>query len=225
MSNKPTHWAELLDNGAGVGKPIEIWINRISDYKAQKQTQVNTIKNLDREIEDAEDVIFSLLKAEFTIEELTQARKRFYHEFQDNIPVQSYGDETDRATYILPGGKSIYISSTDIGFFRSLQALPAVTKIKMMNLTEEQLSENLQQIKKDRANQCINLLNKKWQWRETGDDLIIENELFFNEFKLDFTLKQIISKLKRGTLSDEKVKSIIHFFTRSFSEVKEVETH
>lgn len=121
----------------------------------------------------------------------------------------------------LPNGRVCRIEEPELGFLKTLQALPASTKIKLMKLTEEQMLSCISDNKKIANDFLIELLNKKWFWRATGDrfdDLIIEIP------PSNYTIPELLKKCNsKRPLRLEDIKETIKWFTSEKSEVYTLE--
>lgn len=122
-----------------------------------------------------------------------------------------------RLTYVLPDGKMVVIGNSDQDFFRQLCELPAHAKIKLMGLTSEDMEEYMKWENKQLRLEVIDILNKDWSWRETGDP--IESFAEIPGIK-DASITQVKANISKGRkFSTHDLKLIIEFFTGDRSDV------
>jgi hypothetical protein len=65
----------------------------------------------------------------------------------------------------------ITIHPHHVGFFESLLLLPVSTKIQLLGLTAIQLQNHIIKEKKQLHLEVVDLLQKTWLWKETGDEV------------------------------------------------------
>lgn len=110
------------------------------------------------------------------------------------------------------GPEHIFISPYDMDFVRQLRKLPVLTRIELLLLTEEEMTNHIKQSKKKLVNQAIELLSKEWYWKETGDIAEIDPGVLP---ETDLSGKEFIRLLKsKKPPAKETIEGVIEFFTR-----------
>lgn len=119
--------------------------------------------------------------------------------------------------YKLPDGRKVTIGKYVVDFFERLQELPAFTKIQMMNLSAEEMTKYINDHKKTENKLLIELLQRKWYWRETGEEILV-NEVINED--ISFSLQTMLFKSKsKRPYTLEQIKKLIDFFTGENKEV------
>jgi hypothetical protein len=128
------------------------------------------------------------------------------------VTLLDYGPSAEERgrCYPVGGGKSIYIARPDMALIEKLWELPAATRVKIMNLSDEELEKVRHTQRKVYRDQLWELLHRRWSWRETGervgnlDGLLPHTHL---------GQKGLLNALKRGSkLANWQLKEIIDWF-------------
>jgi hypothetical protein len=135
----------------------------------------------------------------------------------DVIETTSISLEPNFRLYTLPNGKKITIGKADLDFFEKLILLPAQTKIEMMELTVLEMEKYISNLRNSKRKQLINVLSQKWFWRETGEDVYINNGIIPD---VNLNQDEMLMKCKsKRPFKLYEVEIILDFFLGEKSEV------
>jgi hypothetical protein len=115
------------------------------------------------------------------------------------------------------GKDKLRINNANVLFLDNIIDLPAHWKIKLMELTEEQMLEYIEESRK-KDNKCLlQLLQEKWYWRETGDPAIITADMINVD---GLSPEQILKRCKsKRPLTLKKIRQVIDFYVGDRSEI------
>lgn len=117
---------------------------------------------------------------------------------KNTTELEDYGPEPIGETFrtsIKDNTKRVYIDKFDMGFVRKVQTLPVITRVHMMGLTDKELESYIAAQKKYVLNWLIEILQKKWYWRESGDPIeVLPGMLPGTPLDISALLKQCQSK-------------------------------
>ena len=117
--------------------------------------------------------------------------------------------------YKLPDGSFVSVGRLHDGFFEMLRELDAPTKIKMMQLSENDCQAYFMQARKSSEEFVKSILGRTWYWRDSGER-IMKGETELPEFGFQ-TKSQLNRKIKTLPISD--LDNIIRWFTDDSSEL------
>lgn len=138
--------------------------------------------------------------------------------------IESTGRGNEDYIYTLPNGKKVIISSLDSDFFEKLQLLPAPTKIQMMKLSDEEMIKYISDKKKNANKFLIELLERKWYYRESGDE--VEADMDYRITDLPYTPSQLLKKCKsKRPMALNIINQVIEFYTGNNAEVYNKESN
>lgn len=126
----------------------------------------------------------------------------------------------DDRTFFLPNGNKAIIGIHDWDFFQKLRDLPATTKINMMQLSDLEMQEYIDKKINSANTFLLELLKKKWYWRESGDQAFITEETLEFAISIKLSPSQIIKKCKsKNKLPLADIYKVIEFYTKDGSDV------
>lgn len=142
-----------------------------------------------------------------------------------NAPSPLVGDiPLDARTFTFKGRGRIVIGPNDWDFFERLRELPAEIKIRLMELTEAEMEAHIALKKKSGFAFLKELSEKKWYWRMTGDEALIEADAIEHATGINLSPKAIIKKCKAGKgLTTAEINKLIDFYAGDRSELYQKE--
>lgn len=124
-------------------------------------------------------------------------------------------NDPDRVYHV--GKDKVRINNANVLFLDKIIDLPSRWKIQLMNLTEEQMLDYIEESKKHDNDWLIELLQKKWYWRETGDDAIITADMINVD---GLSPEEILKRCKsKRTLPLKKIRQAIDFYVGAETEL------
>ena len=115
-------------------------------------------------------------------------------------------------------GEKCYFKGFEANLINDLKKLPPENRIQLMHLSEKDCLEYFKKRRKNYREYALEILSKKWYWRETGDRFTLGNsECEFIEGHP--TYQKVKYMVKKDQLSIETLSKIIDFFTKDFSEL------
>lgn len=113
--------------------------------------------------------------------------------------------------------RQIFVSAVDMSIIESVAQLPAEIRIQMMELTESEMLYEIEAKKKHSSDLLLQLLSKKWFWRETGDEVDFEYAADF--MPNNKTIKDLKAAVKKNKLTKTEMDLFIDWFVGPKSDV------
>lgn len=114
----------------------------------------------------------------------------------------------DRIKFTLKDGRKISLNTTDSAFVLALRDQPAEFKIRIMDLTLEEMESYIYEVREELIKELKKvILSKKIKSRETGEKFNFEDGYINKEYYMlekEMTGKQIIAAVKKKQISVAK---------------------
>ncbi len=119
--------------------------------------------------------------------------------------------------YVSRDKKRVYISKHDMELIYRIQKLPVELRVKIADLTEVEMLEEINASKEYTTQWLTKLLEMEWYFRETGDRAYL-SKLDSYYLPQKTSVKSLKEKLKRGTIALNEIEEWIKFFLGEKSE-------
>jgi len=118
----------------------------------------------------------------------------------------------DPQVYYLPDGRRAVIGKNSVDFLERVQSLPAPTKIQMMKLTSEEMSQYIKSEIAEKSLKCIELIKKDWYFRESGSKVTLDAAMCMFLFEISINRPNLLKKLGKQKIGIAKLNTIINCF-------------
>lgn len=127
------------------------------------------------------------------------------------MKIESEQQAENPIIYKMMDGTEITIGKNVADFWERILSLPVIYRVQLLGLTEENVEDFLSAKRIGLSLMISEFLKKKWKWRESGENVVLDDMLEF-EFPHLGKLKQIKKDIKQNKLSIKMLQELHDFF-------------